>query len=81
MFVCNVAWPQRTEYDTEDSIEWFIEDQAGDGKIANPFYSVGSTGSATHRKTEKEGQLADCSWGEGVGEKPNHTTARKVGPL
>jgi hypothetical protein len=44
MFVCNVAWPQRTEYVTVDSIELFIEDQAGDGKIANPFYSVGSTG-------------------------------------
>ncbi len=33
---------------------------------------------ATHRKTEKERQLAD---GEGAGLEPNHTTARKLGPL
>ncbi len=31
-----------------------------------------------HRKTKKERQLAH---GRGVGEEPNHTTARKLGPL
>jgi hypothetical protein len=37
----------------------------------------------THRKTEKERQLADGRGGEEVvGEEPNHTTAaRKPGPL
>jgi hypothetical protein len=33
---------------------------------------------ATHRKTEKERQLAT---GKGVGVEPNHTTARKPGHL
>jgi hypothetical protein len=33
---------------------------------------------ATQRKTEKETQLAD---GRGMGKEPNHTTARKSGPL
>ncbi len=36
---------------------------------------------ATLRKPEKERQLADGRGGEGVGEEPNHTTARKPGPL
>ncbi len=31
---------------------------------------------AAQRKIEKERQLAD-----GLGEEPNHTTARKLGPL
>jgi hypothetical protein len=35
----------------------------------------------TQRKTEKERQLADGRRGEGVGEEPNHTTARKPGSL
>jgi hypothetical protein len=35
---------------------------------------------ATHRKTEKEGQLADGRWGDRVWEEPNHTTPRKPGP-
>ncbi len=79
MFVCNVAWHQRTEYVTEDSIKLFIEDQAGDGKIANAFYSVGSTGECDTQEDWAERQLADG--GEGVGEKQNHTTTRKLGPL
>jgi hypothetical protein len=39
--------------------------------------SVSSTGEVTHRKTKKEGQLADAREGEEVGEEPNQTTARK----
>ncbi len=34
----------------------------------------------THRKTEKEKQML-TGGGEGVGEEPNQTTARKTGPL
>jgi hypothetical protein len=34
-----------------------------------------------HRKTEKEKQLAHGRGGEEVDENPNHTTARKPGPL
>jgi hypothetical protein len=37
-------------------------------------------GPATHRKTEKERELADGRGEEG-GEEPNHTTTRKPGPL
>ncbi len=44
-----------------------------------PLSSVSSTGEATHRKIEKERQMADER--KGMGEKPNHTTARKPGPL
>jgi hypothetical protein len=37
---------------------------------------------ATHRKTEKERQLAEGRGGKGVhGEEPNNITARKPGPL
>jgi hypothetical protein len=36
---------------------------------------------ATHRKTEKEIQRAYGRGEEGMGEEPNHTTARKPGPL
>jgi hypothetical protein len=43
-----------------------------------PLTLVSSTGDTQHRKTEKERQLAD---GMGVGEEPNHTTARKPVPL
>jgi len=39
------------------------------------------SGSATHRKTEKERQLADGIGGKGAGDEPNHATARKPGPL
>ncbi len=35
----------------------------------------------TKRKTEKERQLAEGRGCEGVGEEPNHTIARKPGPL
>jgi hypothetical protein len=35
----------------------------------------------THRKTEKERQLAARRRGKRVGEEPNHMTARKFGPL
>jgi hypothetical protein len=34
-----------------------------------------------HRKAKEEGQLADGRRGEGEGEEPNHTAARKPGPL
>jgi hypothetical protein len=36
---------------------------------------------ATHRKTEKERQVADSRGMERAGEEPNHTTTRKPGPL
>ncbi len=43
---------------------------------------VSSTGPVTCRKTEKERQLADGGVGrKEVGEEPNHTNARKQGPL
>jgi hypothetical protein len=35
----------------------------------------------SHRKTEKERQLAEGRGGKGVGEEPNHTTARKLVPI
>jgi hypothetical protein len=35
----------------------------------------------TDKKTEKERQLDDTRGGKGVGEEPNHTTARKPGNL
>jgi hypothetical protein len=38
-------------------------------------------GPSTHRKTEKERQLADEDGKEGVGEESNHTSARKPGPV
>jgi hypothetical protein len=38
-------------------------------------------GPATHRKTEKERQLVDGRGRKRVGVEPNHTTARKPGPL
>jgi hypothetical protein len=41
-----------------------------------PLPSVSWTGD-----TEKERQLADGRGGKGLGNKPNHTTARKPGPL
>ncbi len=43
-----------------------------------PFPATLSPRPATHRKPEKESQLLT---GEGVAEEPNHTTARKYGPL
>jgi hypothetical protein len=46
-----------------------------------PPLSPSVSGPATHRKTEKESQLAD---GRGVGAQrmePSHTTAGKPGPL
>ncbi len=39
------------------------------------------TGPATHRKSEKERQFAEGRVGEGAGVEPNHTTARKIGPI
>ncbi len=36
---------------------------------------------ATHRKTDKEIPLAVGGGGGGLWDKPNHTTARKPGPL
>jgi hypothetical protein len=39
------------------------------------------SGPATLRKTEKERQLADGRGGKEVDVEPNHTTARKPGPL
>jgi hypothetical protein len=38
-------------------------------------------GPATHSKTEKERQYADGRKRKGTGVEPNHTTARKLGPL
>jgi hypothetical protein len=37
--------------------------------------------SATHRKTEKERQVADRRGEKGVGEEPKHTTPGKLGLL
>jgi hypothetical protein len=46
------------------------------------MYGIGECArTTTHRKTEKEIQLADGRGGKGVGEDPNHTTARQPGPL
>ncbi len=53
-----------------ESIERFVEDQA-----FSPSYDL------EHRKTEKERQLAQEKGGKRVGEEPNHTTAKKPGPL
>jgi hypothetical protein len=56
-------------YCKPESIELFIEEH------------VLPKRPATHRKSEKERQLADRRMGEGVGEEQKHTTARKPGPL
>jgi len=69
-----------------ESIEALIEGQfffqAVDSAPRPPSpISRQSAGPATHRKTEKERQLADGRGGKGVGVEPNHTTARKPGPL
>jgi hypothetical protein len=51
--------------------------------FAHPYPSIPSVSSTgdTHRNTEKERQLADKRGGEGVGEEPNHTIAKKTVPL
>jgi hypothetical protein len=43
-----------------------------------PLPSVSSTSEATHRKTEKESQLANGRGGKGVGEDPNYATGRRL---
>jgi hypothetical protein len=45
----------------------------------SPFLSLSSTGDK--EETEKERQFADRRGGEGLEEEPNHTTARRPGPL
>jgi hypothetical protein len=59
----------------------FIEDQAFSPSYnlapSPPLPSVSSTG----RKTEEERQLSARRKGKEVGEKTNHTAARKDGPL
>jgi hypothetical protein len=35
----------------------------------------------THRKTKKERELTGGKRGEGMGEEPNKTTAKMLGPL
>ncbi len=67
------------------SIEGFIEDRAFSRSYdlaprPPPPSSPVSKIDRRHRKTEKERQLA-AGPGEGVGEEPNHTTARKPDPL
>ncbi len=42
-----------------------------------PAFQLQCQCQATHRKTEKERQLADGRQGKGVGEEPNHSTTRK----
>jgi hypothetical protein len=44
--------------------------------LSPPLPAVSST--ATHRKTEKERQLADGRGGRGWGEEQNHTTAESL---
>ncbi len=67
-----------------ESTEWFIEGQASSPilLLVHPLPLSRQKGRpATHRKTEKERQLAHGRGGKGVGEEPNHSTARKPGPL
>ncbi len=72
-------------YMKSESIEWFIKSQAFSRSydlVPRPLTltSVSSTGD-TQEDRERE---AVCRWevgGRGVGEEPNHTTARKLGPL
>jgi hypothetical protein len=70
-------------YFESETIELFIEDQA-----LSPSYdlapppprrppSVNSSRPATHKKTERDILLTK----EGVGVEPNHTKARKPGPV
>jgi hypothetical protein len=46
-----------------------------------PLLSRPSARPATHKKNEKERHVADGRGGEGAGEEPTPTTARKPGPL
>jgi hypothetical protein len=68
-----------------DRIEVFIEDHAFAfvrfGYSPTPSPTLPIARPATHRKTEKERQVADGRGGKRVGEEPNHATARKPGPL
>jgi hypothetical protein len=43
-----------------------------------PPSAVSKLDPATHRKTEKERQLADGRGGKGAGEEPNHMTAKSL---
>ncbi len=71
-----------------ENMEWFTEDQtfspsydlAPPTPLLPPLRSVSSTGD-TQEDWERE-IFADGRGGKvGVGEEPNHTTARKPGPL
>jgi hypothetical protein len=69
----------------------FIEDQAfsrpydlgSSLTLPSLFRSASSTNMATHKKTEKVRQVGGGreGGGKGAGEEPEHTTARKPGPL
>ncbi len=64
-----------------ESIEWFIEDKAYDWPP--PPLSPPSVSSPGHTQEDWETETT-CSregGGGGLGEEPNHTTARKPGPL
>jgi hypothetical protein len=80
-----------SETEETESIERFIEGQTlsllYDSAPRSPppplFYQ--DVRPTTHKKTEKERQLADGDGrgvgGKGMGVEPNHTTAKKPGPL
>ncbi len=65
-----------------ESREWFTEGQTfsrsydlASRPISPPLPSVSRP--ATHRKTDKDRQVADGRGRHGVGEEPNHSTARR----
>ncbi len=51
------------------TVAWF-------GSPLTPSHPIPSSSAAKHRNTEKEGQIADGRWGEGVEEEPNDSTRR-----
>jgi hypothetical protein len=63
-----------------ESIEWVNKD----GQAFSPLYdlpfSPTPSSLSTHRKIEKERQLADGKGEEGAGKEPNHRTAREAWP-
>ncbi len=72
----------RFSYDAHtESIEGFIEDQAFSRLYDLAPPPLPSARQATHRKIEKEKHLANGRRRGGVGEEPNHPSARKPGPL
>ncbi len=61
------------------AVEWY-----GSSPTPSPPFRVSKVDRAIHSKTEKERHLAEGRGGKGgrgVGEEPNHTTARNLGHL